>query len=678
MTINKLQELNNNLHTKTLEKINEIREKRKNDWYIDFDSYFINLFLVNLFDVLKDFDDAINSKEDLELTYVDRNKFDADLCVKIPSLLQKYKKDYVREVVPKLIDFLNDSRLVKENIISKIDWIWIYLNISLNDNFLFSSLEDVFSKDSKFWENDLKKQKDIVVDYSSPNVAKHLHAGHIRSTIIGHVLANIYEKNWYATHRVNHINDWGGFGFLIEWYLKWKEKLPEFENKNDLLFFIYTIYRKAEKSSKAEEEFELSKNDLENYFDISTYSNFLESYNKYIEASKEKFAKLESWDEKIVELWEKMVKWSLADFEKFYNLLWIHHDYVIWESFYAPLWVELVEELEKKWKVVLYTEDLADKDIQKLQEKLEKEEITEKIFEATKEEILRDIWAYVVLLDNFERFVVLKSDKSSIYATRDLAAIKYRADNYNPDKIIYEVGQEQAEHFDKLFKSAKKIGLENIWFEHIYHGFYVDAKTKKKLSSRDWASNVVKLITESIEFFRNKYKDSTEFTKEQIEDIAYKMAIGSIIFNDIKSDKKNPVAISSDIQKTCETFEESGWAYVMYSIVRANSILAKIENLDDIKLEEVNLENLDNIEKQILNEITRFSLVVKQASETSNPAVIIEFVLTLARYYNSYYNSHRVIDNDKVIKHRIFITKATSKVLMNALNICHIQVPERI
>ena len=678
MTTNKLQDLNNALHKKTLEKIKQIRKKRENDWFVDFNSYFINLFLDNLFEVLKDFDEVIQSKNDLELTYVDRNKFDADLCVKIPALLQKYKKDYVREVVPKLIDFLNNSKLVKENIISKIDWIWIYLNISLNDNFLFSSLKDVFLKDSKFWENDLKKSKDIVVDYSSPNVAKHLHAGHIRSTIMGHVLANIYEKNWYATHRVNHINDWGGFGFLIEWYLRWEEQLPEFENKNDLLFFIYTIYRKAEKASKSEEEFNNSKNDLEKYFDISSFSDFLESYNNYVEASKEKFSKLEAGNSQVVELWEEMVKWSLADFEKFYNLLGIHHDYVIWESFYAPLWVELIENLEKEGKVVLYNQDLANKDIELLQKKLEKEEITEKIFEATKEEILRDIWAYVVLLDNFERFVVLKSDKSSIYATRDLAAIKYRADNYNPDKIIYEVGQEQAEHFDKLFKSAKKIGLENIWFEHIYHGFYIDAKTKKKLSSRDWASNVVKLITESIEFFKNKYNDSSEFTKEQIEDIAYKMAIGSIIFNDIKSDKKNPVAISSDIQKTCETFEESGWAYVMYSIVRANSILTRIDNIDEIKLDDVDFESLDNIEKQILNEITRFPLVVKQASENSNPAIIIEFVLTLSRYYNSYYNSHRVIDNDKLVIHRIFITKAVSKVLTNALNICHIQVPERI
>jgi len=672
---NTLEKINQDLHKKTLEKISEVRQKRESEGYVNFDSYFINSFLEELFDELKDFDEAVQTKNDIELTYVDRNKFDADLCVKIPTLLQKYKKDYVREVVPKLIDFLNNSKLKDK--IAKIESIGIYLNLSLKDEYLLSALKDVFSKSKKYWENDLNKKKDIVVDYSSPNVAKHLHAGHIRSTIIGHVLSNIYEKNWYTAHRVNHINDWGGFGFLIEWYLRWKDILPEFKNKNDLLFYIYTTYRKAEKASKSEEEFENVKSDLEKYFDTLSYNDFLNSYSDYIEASKEKFAKLEAGEEKIVNLWQEMVAWSLADFDKFYNLLNIHHDYVIWESFYAPLGVKLIEDLEKKWIVVLYTQELADKDIKKLQEKLDKEEITQKSFEATKEEILRDIWAYVIPLENFERFVVLKADKSSIYATRDLAAIKYRADNYNPDKIIYEVGQEQAEHFDKLFKSAKKIGLENIDFKHIYHWFYVDAKTKKKLSSRDWASNVIKLIEESIKYFKAKYQDNNELSAEEVNDISYKLAIGSIIFNDIKQDKKNPVWISTDIQKTCESFEESWGAYVMYSIVRAKSILRKIDNFDESNFDIKN-ENLENIEKQILNEITRFPLVVKQAWESHNPAVITEFALTLARYYNSYYNAFRVIDWGKIVYKRAYITSAVAKVLENALNTCHIQVPERM
>ena len=678
MTTNKLQEINNVLNKKTIEKIQEIRKKRDEHWYIDFNSYEINRFNDKLFDVLSDFDEVIKTKNDIQLTFVDRNKFDADFSIKIPWLLQKYKKDYVREVVPKLIDFLNDSKLVKENIILKIEWIWIYLNITLNDAFHFNIINNVFNKQEKYWETDLYKQENIIVDYSSPNVAKHLHAGHIRSTIIGHVLANLYDVNWYYTHRINHINDWGGFGFLIEWYNRFQTKLPNFENKNDLLFYIYTIYRTGEKASKDLEEFNKNDEKLKYFWDFDSYEDFKELFNDFLESGRQRFRELEAWKPEIVDLWQEMVSWSLSDFEKFYDLLGIHQDYVIWESFYTDYWVNLVMQLEKEWKVVLYTKEMADNDIKKLEEKLNNQDIEIKYFEMVREEILRDVWAYVVLLDNLERFVVLKSDKSSIYATRDLAAIKYRTDTFSPREIIYEVWQEQAEHFDKLFKSARKIWINDVDFKHIYHWFYVDLKTKKKLSSRDWASNVIKLLNESIKYFESKYKDSDEFSKEEINDMAYKLAIGSIIFNDIKSDKKNPVAISSNLEETFKMFEESGWAYVMYSIVRANSILKKIDKVEEIKVENIKIDSLENIEKQILNEILRLPLVVKQAWESSNPSVLVEYILNLSRNYNSYYNSHRVMDKQKIIESRVLLTKAVSIVLTNALKICHIEVPERI
>jgi arginine--tRNA ligase len=112
-------------------------------------------------------------------------------------------------------------------------------------------------------------------------------------------------------------------------------------------------------------------------------------------------------------------------------------------------------------------------------------------------------------------------------------------------------------------------------FRFVYHGFYVDSVSKKKLSSRDGASNVKKLITEAIAYFEKKYEDS-QFSPDEIKSIARKLAIGSIILNDIKQDKKNPVAISSDIEEACRTFEESGGAYILYSIARAKSILAKV------------------------------------------------------------------------------------------------------
>lgn len=679
---NLLEIKNTQLDWDVKEKIKEIKRLKLLNWYIDYQSYEINKILIDFFNTLKSFDESIKSIDDIELTFIDRNKFDADLCIKLPTLLQKYKKDYWKEIIPKIVELLNNSTMKNSGIISKIEVVGIYINITLSDSFLLSTLGDIFLKWNNYWENDTHKWESILVDYSSPNVAKHLHAGHIRSTIIGHVLSNLYNSNWYYTHRVNHINDWGGFWFLIEGYNRWKDKLNHFEIKNDLLFYIYTLYRKWEKISKSIEEYNrLSEddiNDLKKYYGVFlTYDDFCLVFEEFVKSWKNRFNNLEKWHKDEVELWEKMVTWSMEDFNNFYNLLWIHQDYTVWESFYSEYWRKLVLELEKEWKVVLYSQELANEDIRKLETLLREEKITDRVFETSKEEILRDIWAYVIPLDNFERFVVLKADKSSIYATRDLGAIKYRCETFSPSRVIYEVWQEQAEHFDKLFKSAKKIWIEWVDFTHVYHWFYVDSKTKKKLSSRDGASNVQKLINESIIFFRNKYNNS-DFSNEEIEDIAYKLAIWSIIFNDIKSDKKNPVSISNNIKEACESFEEAGWAYVMYSIVRAKSILAKIDNLDKISLENIDICKLDNIEKIIINEINRYPLIIKQAQENDNPSTLIDYVLNLSRSYNSYYNSHRVINEWKIVEQRVIITQAFIQVARNALNICNIQIPNRI
>ena len=674
---------NQKIHLQTLEKISRIKQEREKQGYVDFNSYEINKLLEVLFDILKWFDESIKAKEDIELTFVDKNKFDADLCIKIPSLLQKFKWQwYIKYIIPKVIDVLNKSSLKKDWIVSKIETISIYINITLTDSYLFNTLKDVFDKWHQYWENDTHRWESIVVDYSSPNVGKHLHAWHIRSTIIWHILSNLYNANWYYTHRVNHINDWGWFWFLIEGLNRFQSKLNNFTNNNDMLFFIYTLYRKWEKVSSSKKEYsnlsESGLNELKKYYwDFFDYEDFCLLFSNFVEAWKNRFKSLEKWEKNEVEIWKKIVNWSMQDFRKFYNLLWVHQDYIIWESFYSDYWLNLVMDLEKQWKVVLYTKDLADRDINKLKELLSKKDITQRVFEITKEEILRDLWAYVIKLNNFERFVVLKADKSSIYATRDLWAIKYRVENFSPSRIIYEVWQEQTEHFDKLFKSANKIWINRIWFSHIYHWFYIDWKTKKKLSSRDWASNVQKLINDSIEFFKNKYGDSN-FSNEEIDDIAHKMAIWWIIFNDLKSDKKNPISISNDIKETCESFQDSGWVYVMYSIARARSILNRVDNLNNISFENINVDKLNNIEKIIINEINRYPLVINKSQENDNPSMLIEFLWNLSKYYNSYYNSHKVIHWNKIIETRLLITKAFIIVATNAMNIFHIQVPRRI
>lgn len=674
-----LDKFNLDLHNKTLETKKKVDLEREIKWYVDFDNYNINILKNSFLEIFKNVW-YVEYEDEMDLTFTDRNKFNSDITIKLPNLISKYKwSGYIKDVVPKLITILNNSNLVSEWIITNIEQKWIYINISLNDEYLFKSMWQVLDLWSKYWENDIHKWESVVIDYSSPNTAKHLHAWHIRSTIIGHVLSNLYDSNWYVAHRVNHLNDWGGFGNLIEWYERWKDIMPNFEIENDMLFFIYTIFRKWEKASSDIDEFnKFTKEDIlelkKYYWEFVNYEDFAELFLIFKNNSANRFYNLEKWKKQEVHLWEKMVKWSMDDFNKFYNLLWIHQDYIIWESFYSKMWKNIVLDLEKKWKVLFYEEKNALNDISLLKIELDNEKITEKEYENIKNEILNDIWCYLVPLDNFERFVILKKNESTIYATRDLAAIKYRNDIYNPSRIVYEVWQEQGEHFDKLFKSSNKIWIENINFSHVYHWFYVDSESKKKLSSRDWASNVQNLINSSIKYFTNKYEWSNDFTKIEVKDLSYKLAIWSIIFNDLNKDKKSSVLISKDITEACKIFEASWGAYIMYAFARAKSILWKYSNnIPD--LNDIELNKLEDIEKKIINQFNKYPLIIKNASDNDNPAILAEYLLNLSRNFNTFYNAYRVLDWSD---YRLKILESFIVIIKNWMNLLHIEVPNKI
>ncbi len=673
---NKLDLLNTSLHKKILQTRDRINSSTEEN--LDYSSYPIISIRNEVFNAIKDIDDLITCNDDISISFIDRNKFNSDICIKIPPLLEKYKpKTYITEFIPLILKKLEDSSLVKNKVFEKIETIGMYINITLSDEYQLKTVENVFEKGYKYWENNLNKWKKVLLDYSSPNAAKHLHAWHIRSTIIWEILSNLYRQNGYITHRINHVNDRWGFWYLIEWYNRRKDKIPTCETKNDMLFFIYSMYRKWEKIYKNEDEYnKLTQKDKEElskyYWDFDSYDEFKKIFSDFIANWNKIFSSLESgWDE--IEIWKKMVDRSMEDFNKFYDSLNIHLDYCIWESFYVNIWKRLIKWLLEKWIAVLYTDDLAKKDISILEKKLLNKEITQEIFDREKAAILKDVNSYVIPLDGIWRFVIMKLDGSSIYATRDLWAIAYRVLNFAPDKIVYEVWQEQEDHFTKLFASAKKMGISGVEFEHVDHGFYIDADSGKKLSSRDWASNIQNLIKETIKYFKNKYINS-ELSEEEINKISEQLAIWSIIINDIKADRKAAVKIDNNIETACKWFEESWWAYLLYTVVRANSILKKIW---DTKIEKAQ-EPLNKIEKILINEMNRFPLVIKEALEKNNPSVLVEFMLNLCQHYNNYYNTNRVLKNGIAIESKVNITKAFVTVLTNWLRICNVSVPDKM
>ncbi|MEK7066483.1 MAG: arginine--tRNA ligase, partial [Patescibacteria group bacterium] len=416
---NKLEELNKKIEKEIEDIRDEVVKKRASAGYFPFSSYFIS--------ELKDKIVAVNSDvpgaDSLEVEFIDRALFGADVTVRSSKLLKEFGAGkYIKEILPVLSE--NIKKLSKEDIIS-VDTKGIYINLKLSDSFLFKSILSAVEIGDKYGESDFGKKKSVVIDYSSPNVAKHLHAGHIRSTIIGEVLSNIYEATGYTAHRLNYVNDWGGVGYLIEGYSRWAEKISNLESDKqkkegsisarlNLLFSVYQMYRKGEKISKSEEVYNTltpsDSDELANFYgDFASFLDFQEKFSQFKLASEERFNRLELGEEPELSLWKEMRKWSMEEFNKFYDLINIHQDYLIGESFYAKKGDKLITEKLSTGEVVLFTDDLAEREVTSLKKRLEAGEITDVVFEKLSEEIARDVGAYVVLLPEGRRMVVKKA-----------------------------------------------------------------------------------------------------------------------------------------------------------------------------------------------------------------------------------------------------------------------------
>ncbi len=678
---NQMEEYRSNLFKQVEIIRDKQRQERKERWYIS-----EPLFLTELRQFLRTTigQNFPNASFDLfDIDFIQRGNFQADVVFKSTKLISQNKATYIKEICPNLAEILRNITISGTPLFEDVQWVGIYINAQLQTKHLFLALQKVLSLGDAFGNSDIGKNKDIVIDYSSPNAAKHLHAWHIRSTIIGHVLGNIYEACGYTVHRINYLNDWGGMGFLMEGLSK-RSDIDSYENKNDLLFEIYSTFRKAQKVAESEDDFhKMTPDDIVDIgkliWEFLGFPDFSSKFATYTELSNKKFASLENGDKEAFVNWNTIVEWSMEDFKKFYDILWVQQEYLTWESLYSKPGKDMVlrEVASSKENIAFFDSEKAKILTDILDTQLQMGVITQEAYDRDQQEILSDIGSYVVQLDNNERFVVLKKDGATIYATRDLAALDHRIRTFSPEKIIYEVWQEQQEHFDKLFRSIKSMDIaKDTQMRHIYHGFYVDEKSKKKLSSRDGASNIMKLLADTIAYFRSKYDGNTDFSESEKDTIAKVLWVWSIVFNDIKKDRKSSVGISSDLITMMKQFEESWGAYLIYTSCRAKSVIRKYNK----PLPEIGTLDswvLLNVEIDLIKKILSFPDVISKAWELDDTVKIAEFLTSLASAFNSYYNSVPILKGD-AIDQRIIITQCVATVIDNGLKILHIGTLERI
>ena len=622
---------------------------------------------------------------DVRIDLIERARFRADLTVKVPDLLKRVgPKVFIAEYLPQMVSALSSDEF--ENVFSEVTATGIYANLRLSNAWLIQSISEIADFPGVYGTQDAFSDRAFVVDYSSPNVAKRLHAGHIRSTIIGHILSNLYDASGATVYRVNHINDFGGFGFILQGYRQFADLFPAELDPNARLIEIYQIRRVLERIAGGElEAGEWDPADaavLHRYFPEATdLAGARAAAARFTADSDRRFAALESGDEDEVRLWQELVAVSLASFAEFYDQIGISFDFVLGESLYLQAGNEVVERALAEGTAVTYSQDLADRDLARLREQADEGALSAQEYESAARAIAKDVGATVVPLDKGERYVVRRADGRSIYATRDLGAIAVRKELFEPTDLIYVVGQEQRVHFDRLFRAAERLGLLRDGFpraRHVYFGFYVDATTGRKLSSRDSVSNVMGLLASAFEYFRATLSDRIEGGEDEVVAAARALAVGSLVFNDLKKDLRSAVDIDShDLRRTVMEFERSGGAYVIYAAVRARSILRRV-NDRGLAVGDAGDYQLDDQEALLALRLLTLPDQIVEAARQSNPSVLIRQLLDISNIYNSYYSRAAVISDDAVNGVRFLMTKATATALTSALAIAHIEVPAAI
>ncbi|MBR4979256.1 MAG: arginine--tRNA ligase [Clostridia bacterium] len=523
-------------------------------------------------------------------------------CFKLSKIL---KKPPVL-IAKSLSEAINASG--KNEYFEKIEDVNGYLNFYISKESLANNLLKM-SDDEKYGSSDEGKGKTVVLDYSAPNIAKPFHIGHLRSTVIGQAIKNIYKFCGYNCIGVNHLGDWGTqFGKLIVAYKKWGSK-EEIEKKGiKALTEIYVkFHEEAEKDKSLEDE------------------------------AREAFSKMEKGDGECIALWKWFVEISIAEFKRVYEMIGAQFESWNGESFYFDKTDEIIEKLKSKNMLVL------------------------------------DEGAYIVPLEEYGMppCLVLKSDGSTIYATRDIAAAFYRKKTYDFDTCIYVTSAGQSLHFAQFFKVIELMGEE--WAEDLVHvPFGTVSIDGAKLATR--TGNVVLL--------EDLFREATEKTLaiineknpglENKEEVASAVGVGAIIFHDLSNNRIKDINFVWD---EVLNFDGNTGPYVQYTYARCAGILDKAGDFG-----KKTLAPSCDADYNIIKTLELFPEKVTQARKELEPSVISRYLLDVCQEFNRFYHDCPVLkaEDGDVKNTRLAIVKATGNVLKNGLELIGLKTPKNI
>lgn len=480
-------------------------------------------------------------------------------------------------------------------------------------------LPDIFQNGDQYGSQDIGKGKNVAIDFSSPNIAKPFGVGHLRSTAIGNSLYRIYEKLGYNCIGINHLGDWGTqFGRMIVAWKKWGNQA---ELEKDPIKHLYSLYVK--------------------FHDEEAHDSAL------ADEGKSWFKKLEAGDEEATKLWNLFKDYSLKEFKRIYDLLDVHFDHYTGESFYQNLTDGAIDRLTKAG---LTSESEG---------------------------------ALVVNLDDYDMppCLLRKADGATLYATRDLAGLFYRYEQFKFDKALYVVGSAQAVHFKQIFKVVELLGEPyHESLKHVEFGWirFADQAMSTRKGNIIFLEDLIETAKEKVAAIIKEKNPNLA----NLDQTALDVALGAIIFSDLSVKKHKDVNFSWE---EALSFEGETGPYLQYTHARLSSLLRRYNQ--DVTAD-VDFSLLDSPEeKAILMHLYRFGLTIEHAADKYEPNLMIEYLIELTAVFNRFYQRKdskgkviKIVDSDKPSETsaRMLLVLAIKTVLKEGLRLVGIKAPEEM
>lgn len=548
--------------------------------------------------------EGVTSEEIYELLALPPNTEMGDYALPCFKFAKIFRKSPVM-----IAESLKDT-VATDEVISEVSAVNGYLNFKINkDGFVRATLDKILSQKNTYGAEHVGEGKTVCIDYSSINIAKPFHIGHLSTTVLGGALYRIFNYLGYKAVGINHLGDYGTqFGKLISAYKRWGDKATIEQGGIRALNELYVRFHRE-----------------------------AEIHPEYDDEARAYFKKIEQGDEECLALFHWFKDLTLKDVQKIYDMLDIHFDSYAGESFYSDKMGPIVDELIEKG---LLTESRG---------------------------------AQVVDLEQYGMppCIILKSDGSSLYATRDMAAAQYRKNTYDFDKCLYVVAYQQNLHFKQFFKVLEMMGKD--WAKDLVHVAYGMVSLEEGVMSTR-KGNVVFLedvINKCIEKAYTIIDEKNPDLENKVE-VAKKVGVGAVIFGALYNNKIKDIVFSYD---KVLNFDGETSVYVQYTCARANSVLQKGGVPDSFEI-----PALCSQEIELVKALATFPDTVKAAAEKYEPSFIARFAVDVSQKFNKFYFDCKILSaEDETTKNfRLALTNATLQTLTNAFALLGIGIPDKM